>query len=50
MKLIQNNQKSVGKSMPAYEFENSQEKKSANKKSRLLPNVCKKKIPYRELI
>jgi hypothetical protein len=26
MKHIQNNQKSVGKSMPAYEFENSQEK------------------------
>jgi hypothetical protein len=33
MKHIQNNQKSIGKSMPAYGFKKSQEKKSSNQKS-----------------
>jgi hypothetical protein len=41
MKQIKTNQKSIGKSFPAYEFSKFQEKKSANQKvSRLLPNVC----------
>jgi hypothetical protein len=37
MKHIPNNQKSIGKSIPAYGFLKSQEKKSANQKSR---NFC----------
>jgi hypothetical protein len=43
MKQIQNNQKFIGKSIPApaYGFEKSQEKKiSEPKVSRLLPNLC----------
>jgi hypothetical protein len=41
MKEIQNNQKSIGKSTPAYGFLKSQEKKiHESKVLRLLPNVC----------
>jgi hypothetical protein len=34
MKRIQNNQESIGKSIPAYGFLKSQEKKSVNQKPR----------------
>jgi hypothetical protein len=40
VKHIQYNQKSIGKSIPAYEFKKSQEKICEPKVSRFLPNVC----------
>jgi hypothetical protein len=40
MKYIQNNQKSIGKSIPTYEFKNLMKKMCKPKVSRLLPNVC----------
>jgi hypothetical protein len=40
MKHIQNNQKSIGKSIPAYGFYKSQEKIQEPKDSRLMPNLC----------
>jgi hypothetical protein len=40
MKHIQNNQKSIGKSIPAYGFEKSQEKNPQTKVSRFLLNFC----------
>jgi hypothetical protein len=40
MKQIQNSQKSIRKSIPAYGFLKSQEKNLRTKVSRLLPNLC----------
>ncbi len=40
MKHIQNNQKSLGKSIPAYGFLKFKKKIREPKVSRLLPNVC----------
>jgi hypothetical protein len=40
MKYIQNNQKSIGKSISAYGFKNLKKKIHVNQKSRNMSNVC----------